>query len=217
MDIRMMELTHDMKAPIQLICSCAQMLEMELKTNAAAAQHLQMLLDSAQDLRRMVLAVLDGGEADRLCWETRDIVPELRLVVRNFTLPARSKGVELAFSANARSFRMRTDALKLRRMMENLIGNALKATPTGGRIEVQLAVRGDAVDLIVSDNGCGIARQDLPLVMAPGYTTGGHGYGLAIVEKYARMLSGCLYADSEAGAGSVFTVHLPVQREKMSV
>lgn len=216
----MMEVAHDMKAPLQLICSCAQMLEMELGADARASQYVHMLLDSARNLRSMVLAALDdaaGGETEQLHWETRDVVSEVRHAVHGFMPAARGQGVDLAFSANARSFLMNTDASKLRRMAENLIGNALKATPAGGRIEVRLAVRGDAVDLIVSDNGCGIPGKDLPFIMQRGFTTGGHGYGLAIVEKYARMLSGCVYIDSEQGSGSTFTVHLPVKSEKISV
>lgn len=219
MNIRMMEAAHDMKMPLQLICSCAQMLEMEIQPGTNTALYLKMLLESAQDLKNMVLSALDssGETAESICWESRDIVEELRRVVRNFSLPAREKGLSISFSSNVRSFVMPTDAIKFRRMMENLIGNALKATPAGGRVEVRIAVRGDAVDMIVSDNGCGIAKKDICSIFRPGYTTGGHGIGLSVVEKYAHMLGGCICATSEEHSGSSFTVHLPVKCEKTSV
>ena len=215
----MVEAAHDMKMPLQLICSCAQMLETEFTPGTNADLYLKMLVESAQDLKNMVLAALDGDDYtyESVYWENRDIVEEMRRVVRHFSLTAREKGVLISFSANTRSFLMQTDAMKLRRMMENLVGNALKATPSGGRIELSVAVRGDAVDLTVSDNGCGIREKDFERIFRMGYTTGGSGIGLSIVEKYAHVLGGCVYASSEENVGSCFTVHLPVKCEKISV
>ena len=218
MNKRMMEVAHDMKTPIQLICSCAQLLEMEAQPGTNAALYLKMLVESAQDLKNMVLSTLDGGEEkENICRESRDVVEEMRRTVRHFSMAAREKGISLSFSANVRSFIMLTDALKLRRIMENLIGNAIKATFPGGRIEAGVTVRGDGVDFTVADNGCGISPQNLSMIMQPGYTTGGHGMGLAIAEKYARMLGGCICVSSEENCGSRFTVHLPVRCEKISV
>lgn len=219
MDMRMLETAHDMKMPIQLICSCAQMLEMQPAMDDSAAPYLKMLVESARELRSMVLSILDNeeGSAESVCWESRDIIEETRGVIRRFSLSAREKGVSIGFSANARSFVMQTDSLKLRRLIQNLVANALKATPIGGKIEARVSVRGDAVELSVSDNGCGIPLNDISRVFQAGFTTGGHGYGLCIVHKYARLLGGCVYADSKENIGSSFTVHLPVRREKISV
>ena len=167
----------------------------------------------------MVLAALDGDSDAAECvhWEKRDIVEEVRRAAGYFSLPARQKGVQLSFSANIRSFAMQTDAQMLRRIVENLAGNALKATPPGGKIEVRVIVRGDGVDLSVLDTGCGIPQKNLSLIMQPGYTTGGHGLGLSIAEKYARMLGGCICISSEENRGSSFVVHLPVRCEKTKV
>ena len=84
MNIRMMEAAHDMKMPLQLICSCAQMLEMEIQPGTNTALYLKMLLESAQDLKNMVLSALDGDDeaGESVCLEMRDIVEELRRVVR---------------------------------------------------------------------------------------------------------------------------------------
>ena len=219
MDNRMMEVAHDMKMPIQLICSCAQLLEMEAQPGTNTALYLKMLMESAQDLKNLVLNTLDGCNSpqEEICRESRDIVEEMRRTVRHFSLAARDKGVNLAFSANVRSFVMLTDALKLRRIMENLIGNALNASFPGGRIEARVTVRGDGVDFTVTDNGCGIPRANLAHIMQRGFTTGGHGMGLSIAERYVRMLGGCICINSEENRGSSFTVHLPVSSEKISV
>ena len=81
------------------------------------------------------------------------------------------------------------------------------------RIDCDRAVR----TVTISDNGCGIPERDIARITRPGFTTGGHGYGLSLVEKYARMLGGCVYIDSKEASGSVFTVHIPVRAEKISV
>ncbi|MBQ3575475.1 MAG: HAMP domain-containing histidine kinase [Clostridia bacterium] len=219
MDLRMMELAHDIRMPVQMICSCAQMLEMELSAEANAAMYLRMLVENARDLSSMVCSVLDGGAdaEETLQRQSCDIIEEMRRVVRQYAQAAREKGVSFAFEASIRSFVMNTDAGKLRRIAGNLISNALAATPAGGRVELCVAVRGDGVDLIVKDTGCGIPPHAMPHIMQRGYTTGGYGMGLSIVGKYARMLGGCVYADSEEGKGSVFTVHLPVRNGKISI
>lgn len=219
MDVRLLETAHDMKMPIQLIFSCAQMLEMQPAGDEHSALYLKMLMESARELKSMVLTVLDCGcEAEEgLNWERRDVVEEARAALRCFAISAREKGVSLFFSANVRSFVMETDGAKLRRLMRNLLSNALHATCVGGKIEVRVEVRGDALEIKVSDSGCGISSEDLPKITRAGFTTGGHGLGLSIVEKYARMLGGCLLISSEAQVGSDFSVHLPVRREKISV
>lgn len=216
MDMRMLETAHDMKMPIQLICSCAQMLEMQPAIDDNAALYLKMLVESAQELKSMVLSVLDES-ADCVCWGNCDIIEETRSVIRRFALSAREKAVSIGLSANARSFVMQTDALKLRRLMQNLVANALKATQVGGRIEVCVNVCGDAVDIGVSDNGRGIPPDRLPQIFQVGFTTDGYGYGLSIVHKYARLLGGCVYVDSKENVGSNFSVHLPVLQAKVSV
>ena len=101
MNKRMLETAHDMKMPIQLIFSCAQMLETEFTPGTNADLYLKMLVESAQDLKNMVLTALNGDRRaeESVCWEKRDVVAEMRRVVRNFSLPAREKGVLISFSA----------------------------------------------------------------------------------------------------------------------
>ena len=209
MDLRSMELAHDMRTPIQLIYSCVQLLEMELAPNVRAEGYLQTLMQSAGQLQSMVERALDG---EKLHLELRDVVADARDVCRQCALFARSSGIELRFSSNVPALPMRTDAEKLRRMLHNLISNALRFTPEGGRVEVVCAASADAVELRVIDSGCGISREMQERIFENGVTDGGHGYGLGIVRACATALGGSVAVESAPGEGSCFTLHLPVTR-----
>ena len=215
MDLRSMQFAHDLKMPIQLIYSCVQLLKMELAPNARAEGYLSMLERSADQLRGMVTNALDGGglredvPALRLC--ACDVVAEARDVSRQCGLFARERGVAVAFHSNAAKFTMEVDVEKLDRILHNLLSNALRYTNPGGRVEVAAELRGDAVEFIVSDDGCGIAPERQSGIFELGVSDGGTGCGLAIVREYAAMLGGSTWVESAPGRGSRFVVRLPVR------
>ena len=207
MDLRSMEFAHDMRLPIQLIYSCVQLLEMELTPNARAEGYLQTLMQSAGQLQSMVEHALDG---EKLHLELRDVVADARDVCRQCALFARSSGIELRFSSNVPALPMRTDAEKLRRMLHNLISNALRFTPEGGHVELACVASAEEVELHVTDSGCGIPTEMQERIFENGVTDGGHGYGLGIVQSYARLLGGDISVQSAPGKGSCFILRLPV-------
>lgn len=213
MDWRSVELAHDMKVPIQLIYSCAQLLEMEISPNGRAEGYLRMLTRSAGQLQMMVHNVLDGDRVDRGCGGMRitvlDLVAEVRDVCGQCDLFAREEERRVLFSANAARLPMATDGEKLSRILQNLISNALKVTPAGGGVRVELRALGDAAEISVRDEGPGIAADRLDKIFLPGETTGGHGYGLAVVREYAAMLGGGVRVESQEGKGSSFILRLP--------
>ena len=210
-----MQFAHDLKMPIQLIYSCVQLLELEMAPNAKAEGYLRLLERSADQLRSMVTNALDGGElreddpAPRL--SACDVVAEARVVSRQCGLFARERGVTVAFRSNAAEFVMEMDVEKLDRILHNLLSNALRFTNPGGRVEVAVELRGDAVEFIVSDDGCGILPERQAGIFELGVTEGGQGYGLAIVREYAALLGGDVWVESSPGRGSRFVVRLPVR------
>jgi len=115
------------------------------------------------------------------------------------------------------------DADKVRHILINLVGNAIKFTPGGGHVDIHIGVkRVDDAMLIafsVADDGIGIASEDRerifePFVQAKGGQDrkyGGTGLGLALTRKQVHMLGGDIHLDSEEGKGAVFTVNIPVQ------
>ena len=212
-----MQFAHDLKMPIQLIYSCVQLLELELAPNARAEGYLKMLERSADQLQSMVRSALDDGgsrETAALRLSPCDVVAEVRGVSRQCELFAREMGVTVAFRANAAEFPMAVDVEKLDRILHNLLSNALRFTQPGGRVEVAVELRGDAVEIIVSDDGCGIPPERQRRIFELGETDGGLGYGLAIVREYAALLGGDVWVESKPGQGSRFIVRLPV-REAM--
>lgn len=214
MDLRSMKFAHDLKMPIQLIYSCIQLLEMEMSPNARAEGYLQMLMKSADQLQSMVANALDGnrlqGGAEAVVLQVRDVVAQARAVSRQCAMIAEEKGIRVHFETNAAQFRMRTDGEKLNRILHNLVSNALRFTPEGGHVGVCVRVRGDSVDFVVTDDGCGMDAKKCRAVFDLGVSDGGHGYGLAIVKEYAQMLGGEVTLESCPGKGSSFTVRLPV-------
>lgn len=213
MDLRSMEFAHDMKMPIQLIYSCVQLLEMELAPNVRAEGYLQTLMQSAGQLQSMVERALGDGmqqESNPLRLELRDVVAEVRDICRQCDLFAQGKGIEIHFCTNVPELRMLTDVEKLRRMLHNLISNALRFTPEGGRVEVACVASAEEVELRVTDSGCGIPTEMQERIFENGVTDGGHGYGLGIVQSYARLLGGDISVQSAPGKGSCFILRLPV-------
>jgi heavy metal sensor kinase len=113
---------------------------------------------------------------------------------------------------------VRGDAAALRRALLNLVENAVKYTPAGGKIELSLTREDDTASICVQDTGIGIARSDAERIFEPfvrldaarARETGGAGLGLAIAREIVRAHGGALAVDSEPGAGSRFTIHLPL-------
>ncbi|WP_440900208.1 sensor histidine kinase, partial [Actinosynnema sp.] len=109
------------------------------------------------------------------------------------------------------------DPVRLRQVLDNLVANALRHVPPGGRVEVTAEHEGDDVVIKVADTGTGITPEDLPHVFdrfwraekSRSRRTGGSGLGLAIVRKLVEAHGGTVSATSEPGKGSTFTVRLP--------
>lgn len=213
MDLSSMKFVHDLKMPIQLIYSCAQLLEMEISPNAKAEGYLQMLLKNVDQLRCMVHSALDEKHPHKnhLHLKVLDVVAEARFVSRQCAIFAQRRGARVDFETNAAQFRMPTDGEKLERILHNLISNALRFTGEGGHVRVSVWVRGDTVEFAVADDGCGIPKEMQERIFDLGVTNGGHGYGLAIVKEYAQALKGSVRVESCPGRGSRFIVRLPVQ------
>ena len=118
---------------------------------------------------------------------------------------------------------MRGNPIRLRQMLDNLIGNAIKYTPEGGDITIDMEVQNDQIILRVSDTGPGIPPSDQPHIFEKFYRAsnvpkgvGGSGLGLAIVKSIVDNHQGRIWVDSLLGQGSSFTVVLPLFRQTVS-
>jgi two-component system phosphate regulon sensor histidine kinase PhoR len=116
------------------------------------------------------------------------------------------------------------DPGKLRSVITNLISNAVKFTPDGGRVDIKAQQKDDELEVTVSDTGMGIPQEDLPKIFdrfyrvnRPGQEIQGTGLGLAIVKKIVEMHNGRIEVRSKVNKGTTFTVYLPLAKEAATV
>jgi signal transduction histidine kinase len=143
-------------------------------------------------------------------------------VVGGLSALAAAKQIEVATEVSVAS--VETDRDRLRGVLENLVENALKYTPEGGRVTVSARPEGDTAVFSVEDDGPGIAAEHLPRIFERFYRVdkarsrelGGTGLGLSIVKHLVESLGGAVSVSSEPGRGSRFVVRLPVSRREVA-
>ena len=209
------ELMHDLRMPLQLIESGARLLRMALDDPSMdAAGYLDMLEASVRQMRRMLDGAMAGCGRALARGETTLAAVDVAECLRGLCLRCQPRAAEcggqLQFARNVESLRMVTDEDLVCRIVLNLVANALRFTPRGGRVEVRLQAMDDFAEIRVSDTGRGIAAERLPFIFLRGETDGGFGLGLPGARDCARRLGGELSAASVPGRGSAFTLRLPV-------
>ena len=221
-------MSHELRTPLNAIGGFAQLLEMEVRGPMSALQHdyLNRIQRAGQHLQSIIAEVLNYAHLDagRVSYDTRDvavetIVDDAEMLVagliaeRGLTL-ARHHDTAWAGS----SHHVHADGEKARQILINLLSNATKFTPPGGRIVLSFAVADKCVEIQVSDTGRGIKAEDLGKVFEPfvqidrmrtAVPQQGVGLGLAISREFARGMGGDLIATSTPGTGSTFTLRLP--------
>ena len=207
-----MELIHDLRLYLQLIQSSAQLLT--LTVGPGEQEYADMLLDGASQMGRLLEHAMDGG--DKALFMPTDVVEVLRTLCLRCRYCADQYGVGLTFDANVSALTLVTDPDRLSRIILNLIMNALRFTPKGGRVALNLAALGDFVEISVTDEGPGISPERLPYIFLRGETDGGHGYGLSSASDGARLLGGSLSAKPNTERGATFTLRLPVRGAMVS-
>ncbi|OXM67659.1 sensor histidine kinase [Amycolatopsis vastitatis] len=172
---------------------------------------LQHIVDDLQDL-----AAADAGQL-RLHPEPLDAAELADHVAAAHADRAAAAGVALTVSADGEAA-LTADPVRLRQVVGNLVTNAIRHTPPGGRVTIHVLSTVDTVTLAVADTGTGIAAEDLPHVFdrfwraekSRNRQTGGSGLGLAIVRHLVQAHDGTVTVESEVDKGSAFTVRLPV-------
>ena len=217
-------MSHDIRTPMNAILGFTELLKRGYGRNEAdAKKYLETIHSSGKHLLQLINDILDLSkiEAGQLDVERIPCSPHalVREVVDVLGVRAREKGITLEFSAHGEiPATIESDPTCLRRIITNLVGNALKFTERGG-VTVTLRLAGDAPETIavdVADTGIGIAQDKLasmfdPFVQADSSVTrrfGGTGLGLTISRQFARALGGDIVVASELGRGTTFTATL---------
>jgi signal transduction histidine kinase len=215
-------MSHEIRTPLNGVLGLARMLQDDTLPASRRRELHGHLLDSAQVLAELVSDVLDLSkiEAGHLVLERVPFDPRhlLAQAQRGFEALAAERGLALVGEvAAAVPARLEGDPLRVRQILANYLGNALKFTREGS-IRVSLTAPAPGrLRLAVADTGPGVPpevqpRLFQPFVQADGSTTrrfGGTGLGLSIARRLAEMLGASIAVESTFGVGSVFTVRLP--------
>jgi len=215
-------MSHELRTPLNSIIGFSSILMDEIAGPLNEEQHTQVrLINSAgKHLLSIISDILDLSrvEAGKVRVDIQEfdavaIVLEVADILRPL---AAGKRLELMTHVPERAVLMHCDSAKLRQILLNLGGNAVKFTMRGS-VSIELVDAGKVVEFRVSDTGSGIPASQLEAIFEsfsqarrPEGPLGGSGLGLTISREYARLLGGDITVASEVGRGSVFTLRLPI-------
>jgi signal transduction histidine kinase/ActR/RegA family two-component response regulator len=213
-------LGHELRNPLAAIQLAVQLKQMRAPTEERDLQ-MQVIERQLRTLGRIVDDLLDVSRITlgKIRLEIRDVdlCEVARRCVQALALEARASSLDLSVATPDHAVLVRGDLVRLEQVVSNLVTNAIKYTPAGGSVNVQVT-DGNAPSLVVRDTGIGIENTILPKVFdlfsqaqqGLDRSRGGLGLGLALVKHLVELHDGTVDVTSDgAGQGSVFTVHLP--------
>jgi signal transduction histidine kinase/integral membrane sensor domain MASE1 len=216
-------MSHELRTPLNAIAGYVELMAMEVQGPLTGEQRTS--LDRIQRNQRHLLSLIDDVlvfakiEADRLSVElervcVRDALNELEPLLGT---ELERKALTLICDACDSSLTVRADPEKLRQILLNLVGNAIKFTPAGGRVRLSARREGDRVRISVDDTGIGIPEDQVTRVFEPFFQVErgptrrfpGVGLGLAIARDLARAMRGDVELESRVAEGTTVSVALP--------
>jgi len=220
-------MSHELRTPLNAIIGFAELIKDERFGPLGQARYVEYANDifaSGNHLLSLINDILDMAkiEAGRMELHEEEIavaeiVEETARVLRHRAEEAR---VALSTSVDDALPDLYADRRSVRQILLNLVGNAVKFTPAGGRVAIEAAVQADCIEFRVSDTGIGIAPEHMALVLAPfgqvanEFTRGhaGTGLGLTLVRAIAGQHDAAFSLSSELGRGTVATIRFPPAR-----
>ncbi|MEW6696285.1 MAG: sensor histidine kinase [Bacillota bacterium] len=214
---------HEIKTPLTVMQGFTEtMIDGLVKTDNERDEYLQNILDEINRLKRLVNEVLDlkrmeegHFEFDQEPCDLREIIDRVQ---RKLTQLAAEKGLQLEITIERKLPFVICNSDRIERVLINLIANAIRHTPAGGKITLSVCTKANQVHLRISDTGEGIAPEDLPMIWERFYkgdksrtrVQGGTGLGLAIVKRIVEGHGGQINVESKLNEGTTFNILLPV-------
>jgi signal transduction histidine kinase len=233
--------SHELRTPLTTIKALTRLLMRDGLDDAKRREYLETISVECDRQIDLVLNLLDlsrlEGGVFRITHERVDVSEVISSVVKSETRSAEKRRHELRVEPFGELPAVCADPKALRRVLSNIIENAIKYTPDGGRIRLSARAEGDRVLISVTDNGRGIPAKDMPVLFdkfhrgRPAHhseamrhaTTdaefledadvSGVGLGLYLGRNVMEQMGGKISVESEVGRGSTFTLHLPVWRD----
>lgn len=218
--------SHDLRTPLTLIVSPLEEMLKET-SDPRQKQRLSLMRSNATRLLTLVNQLLDFRKNEvaglQLNATYSDVVAFSKNVCDSFSAITERKNVELTFFSDRDSIKMLFDLDKLEKIFMNLLGNAFKFTPVGGRVDVSLEQVGDENPMLrikVADTGIGIKDKDKEHIFERFYQVDdngdshpnmGSGIGLSMVSEYVKLHQGTIRVTDNVGCGSVFIIDIPIR------
>ncbi|NIA11881.1 MAG: response regulator [Nitrospiraceae bacterium] len=215
--------THDLKAPLSVIVAYADYLKEGMAGELTPDQKkmVGIILESANRMTNMVVKFLDHFYISEgnlsFNWEAVDLIKMLSEMVKGMSMVANSKGVTLQWRHEIDHAKVWADLHYLERAFSNVLENAIKYTPEGGRVTVSLKPESEGYMVGIEDTGPGIPKDVLPVIFRP-YERGeskatknkdGIGLGLYTAHEVINEAHGRIDVESETGKGTTFRIWLP--------
>jgi signal transduction histidine kinase len=217
-------MSHELRTPLNAIIGFSEVLAEKMfgEVNAKQAEYLQDILESGRHLLSLINDILDLSKIEAGHMELEPADFDLPSAIDNALILVRERasrrGITLGSTIDERLAMIRGDERKVKQVLLNLLSNALKFTPEGGRIDVGGRLDGEVAEVSVTDTGIGIAPADQEAVFEEFRQVGaaerkaeGTGLGLALSRKFVELHGGRIWVQSEVGRGSTFTFTLPVR------
>ena len=216
--------SHELRTPLTTVKSYAETLmdmpdcdeDMRTKFLGTIAKEADRMTRIVKDL--LTLSRLDEGQYELKPFERIDMIPFVSGITERMFFSAREKHQSIKFHAPENAFSVMSDKDKLEQVIINIISNAIKYTPEGGRIDVYTGSLYTEAFIKVRDNGIGIPAENLPRIFERFYRvdkarsreTGGTGLGLAIAKQIMTQLGGNITINSTYGEGTEVIVAVPL-------
>lgn len=220
--------SHELRTPLTSVKSYLEALDEGALCETVAPDFIKVSLDETNRMMRMVTDLLHLSRID-------NATSHLDVELINFTAfitfilnrsdkmkgQEKEKKYELVRDYPINSIWMEIDTDKMTQVVDNILNNAIKYSPDGGKITVRMKTTEDQMILSISDHGLGIPKQDLPRIFDRFYRVdrarsraqGGTGLGLSIAKEIIKQHKGFIWAKSEYGKGSTFTIVLPYDKD----
>jgi heavy metal sensor kinase len=213
--------SHELRTPLAVIQAESSLVLEKSRTEPEYRKALELVSQEVSFMsdivgKLLLLARSDAG-TEPMEYQTVDVAGLLTELVQDVDVLAQDKDQTLS-AAPMESMTVRGDRTKLKQLFLNILDNAVRYTPAGGRIACTLVRQDGKAVASIADSGIGIAAEHLPFIFdrfyrvdkARTYTEGGTGLGLAIASSIAKMHGGEIKVESREGAGTTFTVVLPL-------
>lgn len=220
--------SHELRTPLTSVKSYLEALDEGALSEPVAPDFIKVSLDETNRMMRMVTDLLHLSRIDNatshLDVELINFTAFITFILNRFDKmrgPDEEKKYDLVRDYPITSVWIEIDTDKMTQVIDNILNNAIKYSPDGGKITVTMKTTDDQMILSISDQGLGIPKQDLPRIFDRFYRVdrarsraqGGTGLGLSIAKEIIKQHNGFIWAKSEYGKGSTFTIVLPYDKD----